>query len=124
MQIALFSMSLLWHTSGSLTSVSLWRYLQISVCCLKLGELFGICSLRRAHPRAGGLGTFAKICHICVNLQEALEIENQVVRSHVSGCPELGPWPESEEEAGARIAHERAKMVLQRIQALRASDPE
>ena len=53
-----------------------------------------------------------------VNQQEALEIENEVLRSYVSGRPELGPWPESEEEADARIAHERAAMVLQRMKAL------
>ena len=58
------------------------------------------------------------------NLQEALEIENQMLRWNVSGCPELGPWPESEEEADARIAQERATMVFKRSQGLCASDPE
>ena len=57
-----------------------------------------------------------------VILEEAFEIENQVLRSYVSGCPELGPWPESEEEADARIAQEHAAVAWERLQALSASD--
>ena len=53
-----------------------------------------------------------------VSAGEAFEIINEVLRSYVSGCPELGPWPETEEEAEIRIAKERADVILQRLRAL------
>ena len=53
--------------------------------------------------------------------EEQFVIEGLVLRSYVSSCPELGPWPETEAEADARIAKERAAVVWERILALRAS---